>query len=64
MTIIKDRQEWDDVLDFWFPEERMLNVDAQTHHAHWRWRMQGGADDAIIAWVEDQLCDALGPAKR
>lgn len=46
--VIKDRQDWDDVLDFWFPEGRALNVEAQAHHAHWRWRMQGGADAGII----------------
>lgn len=53
MTAIKDHQGRDDVLDFWFPEGRELNVDAQTHHAHWRWRMQGGADDGIIARFSD-----------
>ncbi|EPX77743.1 DUF924 family protein [Litoreibacter arenae] len=46
---IQDRQEWGDVLDFWFPEGRSLSVDTQAHHAHWRWRMQGGADDEITA---------------
>ena len=43
------RQDWDDVLDFWFPEGRSLHVDPQIHQAHWRWRMQGGADDEIAA---------------
>lgn len=47
MTAIEDRQEWQDVLGFWFPEGRSLNVDPQTHRAHWLWRMQGGADDEI-----------------
>ncbi len=49
MTAIKDRQEWDDVLAFWFPEGRLPNVNAQAHHAHWRWRMQGGADAQNVA---------------
>jgi uncharacterized protein (DUF924 family) len=49
MKPVKDRREWDNVLDFWFPEGCALNVDAQTHSAHWRWRMQGGADDEIVA---------------
>jgi uncharacterized protein (DUF924 family) len=53
MTAIKDRQEWDDVLDFWFPEGRSLTVDAQAHRAHWLWRMQGGADDEIMAQFSD-----------
>ena len=48
MKPVKDRQEWDDVLDFWFPEGYSLNVDTRTHSAHWHWRMQGGADDEIV----------------
>ncbi|WP_113912953.1 DUF924 family protein [Roseovarius dicentrarchi] len=50
---IQDRREWDDILDFWFPEGRSLGIDAQAHHAHWRWRMQGGADAAIVARFSD-----------
>lgn len=38
-----------DVLDFWFPEGRNVDVDAETHRKHWFWRMQGGADEAIVA---------------
>ncbi len=53
MTAPEDRQEWDDVLEFWFPEGRLLSVEAQVHHAHWLWRMQGGADDEIIARFSD-----------
>lgn len=53
MTAVKDRQEWDDVLDFWFPEGRSLTVDVQAHRAYWLWRMQGGADDEIIAQFSD-----------
>ncbi|MHA6644445.1 DUF924 family protein [Mesorhizobium sp. A623] len=49
MKPVKDRREWDNVLDFWFPEGRSLDVDAQAHSAHWFWRMQGGADDEIVA---------------
>ncbi len=49
MMAVKECQEWDDVLEFWFPEGRSLSVNAQAHGAHWRWRMQGGADDKIIA---------------
>lgn len=49
MKPIKDRQDWDDVLDFWFPEGPVLTIDARAHHAHWLWRMQGGADDEIVA---------------
>lgn len=40
---------WRDVLDFWFPEGRTADVDAETHAKHWSWRMQGGADAAIVA---------------
>lgn len=53
MAAIKDRREWDDVLDFWFPEGRSLNVEASAHKARWLWRMQGGADDAIVARFAD-----------
>lgn len=42
-------QPWHDVLDFWFPEGRSKDVDAETHRKHWFWRMQGGADEAIVA---------------
>jgi uncharacterized protein (DUF924 family) len=63
MQPIRDRQEWDDVLDFWFPEGRQLPVDAQAHGAHWLWRMQGGADDEIVArfssLTEQAAADAL-----
>ncbi len=53
MKPVNDRQEWDDVLDFWFPEGRSLDVDARTHRAYWRWRMQGGADDEIVSRFSD-----------
>lgn len=53
MTASTDLREVDDVLRFWFPEGRSLDVDAQTHRAHWHWRMQGGADDEIIARFSD-----------
>ena len=49
MMTVKDGHEWSQVLKFWFPEGRALDVDAQTHRAHWLWRMQGGADDQIMA---------------
>lgn len=42
-------QPWRDVLDFWFPEGRTADLDAETHRKHWVWRMQGGADEAIVA---------------
>ena len=42
-------QPWHDVLDFWFPEGRSKDVDTETHRKHWFWRMQGGADEAIVA---------------
>ena len=58
MAVIKERQEWDDVLDFWFPEGRSLDVEASAHHAHWSWRMQGGADDEIVARFSDLTREA------
>lgn len=47
------RQAWNDVIDFWFPEGRMAEVDTGTHHNYWFWRMRGGADDEIIAQFSD-----------
>ncbi|EXL02682.1 DUF924 family protein [Aquamicrobium defluvii] len=44
-----NNNEWDEVLDFWFPEGVNPDIDAKTHQAHWFWRMQGGADDEIVA---------------
>ena len=41
--------EWLEVLDFWFPEGRRLDVDASVHREHWMRRMRGGADGEIIA---------------
>lgn len=49
MKAIEDHREWENVIDFWFPEGRSLNVEAQAHRAYWLWRMQGGADDEIMA---------------
>lgn len=40
---------WDEVLAFWFPEGASLDIDAERHEEHWRWRMHGGADAAISA---------------
>lgn len=53
-----DQQDRDDVLAFWFPEGRSPEIGAAEHHAHWRWRMQGGADDAIRARFADLAEDA------
>jgi len=40
---------WADVLDFWFPEDEALELDAATHRQYWIWRMRGGADTEIIS---------------
>src|SRR5690625_3364930 len=48
-----DIQEWRDVLAFWFPEGRALEVDADRHDEQWFWRMRGGADEEIIARFSD-----------
>ena len=44
-----DGREWHRVLGFWFPEGRAPEIDADAHRDHWRWRLRGGADDAIEA---------------
>lgn len=46
------------MLDFWFPEERLTDMEAETHRAHWSWRMHGGADEAIAARFADLTRDA------
>lgn len=43
------RNEWQVVLEFWFPEGNSLDIDADVHRSHWSWRMRGGADDDITA---------------
>lgn len=48
-----DVQTWREVLDFWFPEGRSLDVDAGAHGNHWSWRLHGGADDTIVARFSD-----------
>lgn len=53
MKPIKSRNEWDDVLKFWFPEGSALKVNEQAHRAHWLWRMQGGAHDVIVTRFAD-----------
>lgn len=45
--------EWQEVLDFWFPEGTDLAVDGERHMATWMWRMRGGADEAILARFVD-----------
>ena len=42
-----------EVLEFWFPEERLEVVDATTHRRHWFWRMRGGADSEVVARFSD-----------
>ncbi len=44
-----DDHAWREVLEFWFPEGRSFQIDANTHRDHWYWRMRGGADSEITA---------------
>ncbi len=48
-----DAQESRTILEFWFPEGRLLDVDAKIHRDHWFWRMRGGADNEIITRFSD-----------
>lgn len=48
-----DARTWEEVLEFWFPEESASNLDADTHREQWFWRMRGGADSEIIARFSD-----------
>ena len=49
MTDSNDARQIGEVLDFWFPEGRALDIDPDRHAELWRWRMHGGADGAIAA---------------
>lgn len=53
-----DRARWQEVLAFWFPERRAVELDAETHRAQWRWRLHGGADDAILARFSELTAQA------
>ncbi|MFW8565809.1 DUF924 family protein [Orrella sp. 11846] len=48
-----DAQVWQEVLDFWFPEGRSLQIDSTTHKDYWFWRMRGGADNEIVDRFSD-----------
>lgn len=41
-------EPWRDVLDFWFPDGRTVDIDAEAHWQNWVWRIHGRADQAII----------------
>lgn len=62
MNHVEQRRDWDDVLDFWFPEGQGLDIEASVHKAHWFWRMQGGADDEIVARFSSLTGQAAGGA--
>ena len=49
MTRTSDAEAIREVLAFWFPEGHRLEIDPERHAEHWRWRMHGGADEAIAA---------------
>ena len=49
MTDKSDVETFHEVLAFWCPEGRALDVDPERHAGHWGWRMHGGADEAIAA---------------
>ncbi len=55
---VKDHHEWEGVLNFWFPEGRLLDIDPHAHQSYWLWRMQGGADDEILATYSGLTQDA------
>lgn len=45
--------DWKDVIAFWFPDEKLIRLDASTHRDYWLWRMRGGADHEIVARFSD-----------
>ena len=42
-----EAREWEEVLQFWFPDTP--EEDAETHARRSAWRMRGGADEEIVA---------------
>lgn len=49
MADSSDAGPWHEVPAFWFPEGDTQDIDPERHAEHWRWRLHGGADDAITA---------------
>lgn len=47
MNSPNENAEWSEVIGFWFPEGRALQIDAAKHKALWVWRMRGGAHEAV-----------------
>ena len=62
MQVSNDTEAWEVVLQFWFPEARSSHIDADTHRDHWFWRMQGGADNAIVAGFAELTTQAAAGA--
>lgn len=54
-----DDQVWREVLEFWFPEGRSFQIDAETHRDHWFWRMRGGADGEIDARFSELTAEGV-----
>ena len=58
MKTQSQKQSWDEVLQFWFPEGRSAAIAPDAHQKHWFWRMRGGADGEIIARFSDMTAQA------
>ena len=50
-SISPEEREWDEVLQFWYPDSP--EEDAETHARRSAWRMRGGADEEIVARFSD-----------
>src|SRR5690625_4651293 len=49
-SVVADHDSpWQEVLSFWFPEGTSAEIAADLHEEYWRWRLHGGADEAISA---------------
>jgi uncharacterized protein (DUF924 family) len=55
-TVTAEAPDPGEVLAFWFPDP--ADVDPDTHLLHWRWRMQGGADEEIVRRFSDLTAQA------
>lgn len=54
-----DARPWHEVLALWFPEGSAPGIDPERHTEHWRWRLHGGADEAITARFADLTARAV-----
>ncbi|WP_313135831.1 DUF924 family protein [Paracoccus jeotgali] len=53
MNSTNEKAQWSEVIGFWFPEGRSLQIHGAKHKALWVWRMRGGAHEAVTRRFSD-----------